>query len=104
MAYFKLYTFDEMVKSTKLEKRICDRIAYLLNNHHVSIEARNDGGTFVAYAGKVALTYKAVLYIRVRPGCSGGMNVAFEKGKVGNDFLAKVAETLTKYSYLTKGL
>lgn len=104
MATYIPYTLQEMINDSALSARVKERIAYLVNNHHVAIEARNDGGTFVAYAGRVALTYKAVLFIRVCPGCSGGMNVAFEKGKVGDDYLVKVAETLTRFSYLTKGL
>lgn len=92
------YTLEEMIRESGVSERIKERVRHLVNSHALRIEARNDGGTFVAYAGMRALTYKAVLLVHV----VGAAYIAVEKNRIGSDYLAKVVEICTQYSYALK--
>lgn len=101
---YKPYSLAEMVANTKLSSRLIERIVHLVSVGAISIQARNDGETFAAYSGNVCLTYNAVLFVKLLPGCSGGLAVAIERKNRPDDYLAKVADICTKYSYLLKSI
>ena len=100
--YYTPYTLAQMKKDTSLPAKIQERIQHLVDVYALKITARNDGETFVAYSGSVALTYKAVLLVDIFPGGSNGMAVAIEIDQRPKDYLAKVAEICTKFSYMLK--
>ena len=91
-----------MIADSGIDERLKNRIKHLVEVKALSVTARNDGGTFVAYAGFRPLTYKAVLHVGILPGRSGGHHVAVEIDRRPKDYLAEVARICTKFSYLLK--
>lgn len=87
---YKALSIAEMAQQTSVSPKIINRIQELVNSHKISIRASKEGHSFVAYAGDMPLSRKAVLHIKTRV-----RHIVIETDKRPKDMLSKIAEILT---------
>lgn len=87
---YKSLSIAEMAQQTSVSPAIVYRVQELVNSHKIHIKASKEGHSFVAYAGDMPLSRKAVLHIKTRV-----RHIVIENDNRPMDMLAKIAEILT---------